>query len=230
MENATTNSNIDFSITRRKMLSEAIDKCIAEMYLKAQPSVDINDYIEKIKTGEMTDKTQPYVYQRHYLSDEEAKYIANKYIDAYRFNNEWYSNIDLLIKDLKEGCTVDKWIERKGNNPGYKGYEKRKPLKKRFKDILDECNVNDKKVLKKLVDEVFDYIENRKNFYRFDNEENKFNFNVFLGACPTSNKQMVIDYWKEQGKDITIVDRNPDTFWMIDEGYTEEEIKEELGE
>jgi hypothetical protein len=47
-----------------------------------------------------------------------------------------------------------------------------------------------------------------------------------------SSKERVIQYWKEHGKDITIEDREPDTFWYRDEyGDKWEEIyKEENGE
>ena len=47
-------------------------------------------------------------------------------------------------------------------------------------------------------------------------------------SCPTSNKKKVIQYWKEHGKDITIEDRDPDTFWYRDEyGDDWEEIYKE---
>lgn len=219
-----------YNFYRRDILENAVHDCMKELYDKAQPSADYDEYIKQVKDGKITDDTRPYIYQRHYLSNEEAKYIVSKYINAYRLNNDWHSNLDLLVKDLKEGCSVDKYIkeytdEHGNHHPGYRGYDRRDSLVKRFEDIC-----GDEELAEKLSDEVFDYIENRKNFYRFDREAEQFNMTIFLGACPTCNKQDVIDYWKSQGKDVNIVERDPRTFWMIDEGYTEEEIKEELEE
>lgn len=227
--------NRKWNLTRRGLLSNVVHDCMKEMFQKAQPSVNIDDYIKKIKDGEITDDTRPYIYQRHYLSEKEAKYIVGKYLDAYRMRNEWTSNIDLLVKDLREGCTVDKYIddytdEYGNHHPGHRGYEKREPLQKRIANILEENAIKDDTIVKALSDEVFNYIENRRDFYRFDREEEQFNWSIFLGACPTSNKEDVIDYWKSQGKDIEIVERDPRTFWYIDNGYTDREIKEELEE
>lgn len=219
-----------YRLYRGGVFEKAFHDCVKEMYEKAQPPADYDEYIKQVKDGKITDATRPYIYQRHYLSEEETKYIAEKYIDAYRMRNEWKSNIDLLIKDLEEGCSIDKYIpehtdEYGNHHPGHRGYEHRDPLVKRLENIC-----GDPELAKKMSDEVFDYIENRKNFYRFDREEEKFNVNVFLGSCPSHVKEEVIDYWKSQGTDIDIVERDPRTFWMIDEGYSDEEIAEELGE
>ena len=223
------------NMTRNDVLTKAFKECMSELYSKAQPSADFNDYLKQLKDGKITDDERPYIYQRHYLSDKEAHYIVDKYIDAYRFQNEWISNIDLLLNDLKHGCTVDKYIEdyvdKYGRHiPGYRSYDYRAPLKDRISNILKDAGVMRDDLCEKICGEVFDYIENRKNFYRFDREENQFNCSIFLGSCPTSNKQDVIDYWKSQGKDIKIVDRDERSFWMRDNGYTEEEIKEELAD
>lgn len=222
------------NMTRSDILGQALKECMREMYSKAQPPADYDKYVKQVQSGEITDE-RPYIYQRHYLSDKEAHYIVDKYIDTYRFKNEWISNIDLLLKDLKNGCIVDKYIDdytdSNGNtHPGYRGYDNRAPLKERISDILKQSGTAENGLSEKICEEVFDYIENRRNFYRFDREENQFNYSIFLGSCPTSNKQAVIDYWKSQGKDIEIVDRDERSFWMRDNGYTEEEIEEELNE
>lgn len=222
-------------ITRNNIVSQAVKDCMSELYRKAQPPADFNKYLKQLKDSKITDDKRPYIYQRHYLSNEETRYIMDKYISAYRLKNEWISNIDLLIKDLKEGCIVDKYIEEHTDSngvtsPGYRSYDNRAPLKERISNILKDAGVMRDDLCENICNEVFDYIENRRNFYRFDMEENQFNYTILLGACPTSNKQDVIDYWKSQGKDIEIVDRDERSFWLRDNGYTEEEIKEELNE
>ena len=56
-------------ITRREILGEACERMIREMYMRAQPSVDINIYIDKFKSGEL-DPDKDHVYDWHYLPME----------------------------------------------------------------------------------------------------------------------------------------------------------------
>jgi hypothetical protein len=51
-----------------------------------------------------------------------------------------------------------------------------------------------------------DLIKHYRDFYKFDNGCSKFQQSIYLGCCPTSNKEEVIEYWKSQGKDIEIKD------------------------
>ena len=100
-------------------------------------------------------------------------------------------------------------------------------VKSKLVDLFGEAFVDDSSA--EQVTKIFsDFIENRKNFYRFDRDLDKFNTSIWLGAVPTSNKEKVIEYWKTQGEDIEIKDHDPETFWYRDHGYTEEEIEEEL--
>ena len=218
--------------SRRDLLKEAVHDCLKEMYYRAQPSADWDEYLQLGKEGKIGKNEN--VWARHYLSKEYADYILDKYITTYRMNNEWKSNLEFLEKDLKEGCTVDKYIKDKIDknghyHPGHRGYDTREPLKDRLRNIVvDVYGVNDKldDAVNRLTDEVFDYIENRKNFYRFDREEDEFKWAVFM-FNPSTNKDEVIKYW---GKNMNIVDIDPRKFWMIDEGWTEKEMEEELSE
>jgi len=77
------------------------------------------------------------------------------------------------------------------------------------------------------------YLESCKNFYRFDRTESDFRIAIFLGASPSSNKEAVKKWWKDnKGIDIEIEDRNPSLLW--DKDYYgdefEEVMKEEYGE
>ena len=65
--------------------------------------------------------------------------------------------------------------------------------------------------------------------YKFDREESQFGATIALGAAPTSNKETVIKWWKDNyNQDITIEDRIPRLFWYYDQGYTDEELAEEF--
>ena len=67
-------------------------------------------------------------------------------------------------------------------------------------------------------------MENCKNYYRYDREESNFSARVALGCSPTSNQKTVIDYWKKQGVDVEIVERNPRLLWDMD--YYGDEFEE----
>lgn len=218
-------------ISREKVLKQAIDGCMKEMYLKAQPSIDYDELIEKIKSGEIKDSAENPVYKRHYLSHKEFSYIKDKWATAYNLRTEWTSNIELLESYLKDGGTKDKYIpsrlDKNGNYyPGYRGYEKVSPLLEQFNAVLD------KDLALKCNKIVIDIINNCKNFYRGNRDYESFQYAVCLGGSPTSNKKDVINYWKNQGIDITIEDRNPLLFWEKDnykENF-EEIMKEDYGE
>ncbi len=220
-----------YKLTRSSILEKAIHDCLSEMYKRAQPSADFDDYLKQLEDGVITDETRPYIYERHYLSEEESNYIIEKYRDAYRISNDWVADIDVLLRDLKEGCSVHKYIpaevdpETGFKTPGYRSYEHRDSLEERLKNILGSDEA-----AKKAAEEVFDYIENRQHYYRFDRELQEFNNSIYLGCAPSTNKEAVQEYWKSQDKDIEIIDRDPRSFWYADEGWTEEEINEELKE
>lgn len=224
-----------YSLTRRKILTEAYERCLKEMYEKATPSVDITEYYNKIKSGEITkeDQEKSPIYNRHYLSHEEEKYIVKKYHDAYRLDPEFADNCNLLLSDMEKEVPVDKYIEAHedeyGYHPGYRGYEDRPPMIERVKTKLQELGMDCTQENAQALTDLFrDFIIERRDFYHFDRDAEKFDCSIWLGPCPTSNKEAVIKYWKSQGKDIEITDRDPEKLWYYDEGWTEEEIEEEF--
>ena len=153
-----------------------------------------------------------------------------KYIDAYNIKSTWKSNIELLEQYLSEGGTKDKYIESRTDedghyHPGYRGYEKVAPIKDQIQEIIkneigDECT----ECGNKIYEAVMNTISDCKEFYRFDREENDFNYSVALGPSPCSNKDTVKEYWKEQGIDIEPVEPNPYLIWQKD--YYGDELDE----
>lgn len=209
-------------IDRKKILEEALERCMEEMYLKAQPSVSYKKLIEGVVTGTIVDDRETPIYDRYYLSHEEFKYILDKYIKAYRIQELWHGNIELLEKYLIEGGTKDKWIPERVDedgfkHPGYRGYEEVPPIKKQITELLMH-NINGEYVElgEEITKMVMDNIRCCKEFYRFDREESSFSASVALGSSPTSNPDSVKKYWKSQGVDIEIEERNPLLFWEKD--------------
>ena len=200
-------------LDRDVIIKRAIDECMEEMYLKAQPSVSYKELIEKVKSGEIEDSHENPVYNRYYLSQEEFEYIRNKYSEAYEFKPHWREDIEVLEEYFKNGGSKDKYIpetmEEDGSiHPGYRSYEKVKPLRSQIQDLIQDENLANK-----VTDLVFDTIKECKDYYRFDKTQEIFDFHICLGASPTINKDTVKKYWESQGKHIEIEDRNPLLFW-----------------
>ena len=225
------------------IFDRAYNECMTEMYAKAQPPADYNQYLQDAKDGKITRDEK--VYERHYLSHEEFKYILEKYIEAYHFKEKWRSNIEVLEGYLIKGGNKDKYIEAHtdahGNyHPGYRSYEEVLPIKKQFVNIFtnsefytgSEMDDAVKELVKELTDTVLNTISECKEYYRFDRKENEFAASVALGPSPCSNKETVIEYWKSQGIDIEIEERNPLLLWDMDYyGDSFEEVMEdEYGE
>jgi hypothetical protein len=211
-------------LDRDVILQQAIDNCYEEMYQKAQPSANYKELIEKIKSGELKDSSEDPLYKKYYLSQEEFEYIRNKYKEAYNIKSVWKNNIELLESYLTEGGTKDKYIPSRMDedgyiHPGYRSYEKVKPLVNQIEELI-----GNKELAESITKLIINNITDCKEYYRFDREENSFDWQVALGCAPTSNKEEVIKYWKSQGKDITIEDKNPLTFWERD--YYGDEFEE----
>ena len=222
-------------LDRKEILERAYHECMAEMYAKSQPSADYNQLLEDAKNGKIGKDER--VYERYYLSHEEFKHILGKYKEAYNIKSHWIDDIEVLERYIKEGGSKDKYIEahtdEKGNyHPGYRSYEKVKPIKEQISDVLKEYSLYDENMHNKLYDTVTNIIDTCKNFYRFDREESSFDCSVALGPSPNSCAEAVIQYWAHQGVDIKIEERNPLLLWDIDYygDDFEEVMKDEYGD
>ena len=86
----------------RKILNEAIEACLKEMYRCSQPSADYDKLKEEAKEHPEEEKEFP-TFKRYYLSTEQFKYILKKYAEAYHLTPEWRNNIETIISDFKTG-------------------------------------------------------------------------------------------------------------------------------
>lgn len=183
----------DKIVSEDSLLEEAYNRCLQEMYFHAQPSIDFEKAQKEAnkkfeKTGEKT-----HIIDQHYLSSDMYEKIIKKYVDAYHLESEFFNDCDI----------IKRYMDGEGMINGYGkdelGNRKIEKLPK-LEEVIGKENA----------EKVFEYIENAKNFYRFDNGAKSLRWGLFnLG--PTSNKEMVEKYWEEQGKPIKIRD------------YTEEE-------
>lgn len=217
-------------INRDQILKLAYHDCMKEMYARSQPPADYDQLLEDVKNGKIGKDER--VYERHYLSHEEFKYILGKYKKAYNIRETWTSDVETLEDYLKNGGIKDKYIEAHtdeyGYHPGHRGYETVKPILNQISNILHEYEIDDKKLESAITETILKTVKDCKEFYKFDREESSFECSVALGASPTSNPEAVKKYWKSQGVDINIEIRNPLLFWDQDYyGDSFEEVMEE---
>lgn len=198
-------------ITKNKFTDDMFINCMSELYEASQPSITYDEYVKL--SSENPDRK---IYDEHYLSSEEIKYIIDKYVELYHLDSEFYDDCDILIRDMEKGCSKDKYVEPKNGSPGYRDYENVPPLST---EIGEE---NLKKVI--------DFIKMRKDFYKFNHRKHSFMFNMTMIA-PCSNKETVLEFYKNQGTPITIEDRNLDyNYERYYLGLSEEEIQELIDE
>jgi hypothetical protein len=212
------------SVDRKKIMKRAYDECMCEMYIKAQPSVDYKQLMQDVKDGKIEDTPQNPIYNRYYLSNDEFEYILYKYIDAYGFKKTWEPNIELLEQYLNDGGNKDIYIEEYVDengitHTGHRGYESVYPIKKQINNLLKLYNSDalSEILSKKITNIVMNTIKCCKEYYSFDMEETQFCTSIALGPSPCSNKNIVKEYWKSQGVDIEIEDRDPSSFDENDE-------------
>ena len=150
----------------------------------------------------------PRPYEFYYLPKEIMKDICESYIHAYKIDHqqELLDTIETLKNYCKEPI-VDKWIERNGDEPGYRGYDHPDNLEKEIQKLIQEYNSSDvsKEISEKCCNKFFEFLDMAGNFYNWNRDLNAFNTTVYLGPSPNSNKEAVIENWKKyKGKDIEI--------------------------
>lgn len=221
-------------ITEDAVMQCAIHDCMKEMYEKAQPTADWDNLVEEYRQGKIGKDER--IYERHYLSHEEFKYILDKYQRAYRFQNKWREYVDIVRKYLTDGGLKDSYVEeityQDGSvQPGYRTAEQVPPIKNRIAQLLqNEFHLDDADNLsEEITNLILDSVDNCRDFYKFERDENIFSMAVALGASPTSNSNTVKKWWKENyDQDIEIEEHNPLLFWERDEyGDEFEEIMED---
>ena len=227
-------------LDREEVLYKAYEDCIREMFAKAQPSADWDNIVEEYKAGKIDEKKDGPIYDRHYLSSEEFKYILDKYMKAYRIESEWKENVDIVEEYLNKGGHKDKyikdWEDEHGHHPGYRSYEDVPPLNKLIADyirghmiIKGEPEENIQHWAKSITDIVMNDISTCKNYYSFNVDEQKFRNTVYMRCSPSGSIETVKKWWKDHyDVDIEIEERNPLLFWEKDYyGDNFEEIMEE---
>lgn len=237
-------------ITRREVLSQAVDQCMKELYSLVQPSVEWDEFLKENKIysekfeiwekynraknrkeenpeewekenslhPEWSDKNiteciGPRPFEFYYLPKKVFKEIVDSYIYAYEIDHQ--QNLLDIIEILKGYCKepiVDKYIEGELREdgtrwPGHRGYDHPDNLEKEITKILGPEAEDNLYHVHKICDKFFEFLDMAGDFYSWNGELHTFNTAVYLGASPSSNKEFVIDNWKEyRNKEIEIND------------------------
>lgn len=148
----------------------------------------------------------PKPYEFYYLPQEIMKGICGSYIYAYKLDEKQeLLNTILILKDYCRHPVVSKYIEKDGNNPGYRGYENPDNLEKEITKILGPEAEDNPYHVHKICNKFFEFLDMAGNFYNWNSELNTFSVNIYLGASPNSNKEAVIENWKKyRNKNIEI--------------------------
>lgn len=152
----------------------------------------------------------PKPYEFYYLPQEIMKGICDSYIYAYKLDEKQeLLNTISILKDYCRHPVVSKYIEKDGNNPGYRGYENPDNLEKEIAKIIsnystEEATENSDDVIE-ICNKFYEFLDMAGNFFNWNSELNTFSVNIYLGASPNSNKEAVIENWKKyRNKNIEI--------------------------
>ena len=163
---------------------------------------EFSTYPGSWKDKSIDDCIGPAPYKFYYLPRDVFKEVVDSFVYAYELDHhQQLLDTIHILKDYCEQPIVDKYIEREGGQPGYRGYDHPDNLKREVTKLLDMYFHNSNCDLSAIAEDIekvfFNFLDMAGNFYDWNGDLNTFNFNVYLGASPYSNKQGVIDNWKK---------------------------------
>lgn len=210
-------------ITRDKVLEQASIDCLKDLYAKVQPAVDWDDFMQqnleyskKYREWEQM-PNRPDIeeycglrpYEFYYLPKEVMKEITDSYVHAYKIDA--HQNLLDIIQILKDYCKdpIVETFEPDEDGISQRGYTHPDNLEKEVQDLLRAyCGDSDcdfPYVANEITENFFEFLDMAGLFYSWNRDLNCFYTTVYLGPSPNSNKEKVIENWKEyRNKDITI--------------------------
>ena len=185
-----------YYIDRSDIIEEACHRMLKEMYMRAQPPVDIDDYIAKYKDGTF-DKEKDRCYEWHYLPSAIQTQIVEDYLEAYNANDQMREQFKWLIDLFKNGGrrTVYKDIFNDGKEVRTSEETEKLP------ELIGEENA----------EKVYSLINDFLGFYRRNRDELSIRWTIM--QAPTTNSNTVKEHW---GQDFEVDDsvyKNNDDEW-----------------
>lgn len=164
----------------------------------------------------ITECIGPRPYDYYYIPEKVMDTIVEGYVDAYKIDN--HRELLDIINILKQYCEepiIDKYTEEytdeHGNyHPGDREYDRPDNLIKEVESLLrmycGDSEADFHGIAQELQKTFFDFLDMAGNFYKWNGELNSFCTEVYLGISPNTNKQGVIDNWKNYRKQNIIID------------------------
>ena len=154
----------------------------------------------------------PKPYEFYYIPKDVMEEVIDSYVYAYKLDeHQQLLDVISILKNYCQVPIVDKYIEKDGDNPGYRGYEHpdnlERELYQTLKEYFDDSEIDPNAVAKELQNKFFEFLDMAGKFYKWNGEVSAFTASLYLGICPTTVKSIVIDNWKKyRHKDIVIDD------------------------
>jgi hypothetical protein len=165
---------------------EIVDNCLQDLYKYSYPSVDY----KKVKHL----KSKKDILIQHYISEDLKRAICKWYIDVFRLQDNWLRYVSLLEHYLKNGGYYKISLDN--------DYLMKKTQK--LSDFLSDEQTQ----------KVLQIVQHCKNFYNSSTLEEEF-YNRLHSHEPLSDKSIVEQYWRKQGKNIII----NDDWWKMYKNY-----------
>lgn len=185
-----------YYIDRNDIIEEACHRMLKEMYMRAQPPVDIDDYIAKYKDGTF-DKEKDRCYEWHYLPSEIQNQIVEDYLKAYNANDQMREYFGWLLDLFKNGGYRTVYKDVFGDGKETRSAEETEKLP----ELIGEENA----------EKVYNLIKDFLGFYRRNLDECSIRWTIM--QSPTTNPDTVKKHWGEDFKIDDSVYKNSDGEW-----------------
>jgi hypothetical protein len=147
----------------------------------------------------------PEPYKFYYLPRDVFKEVVDGFIYAYDLDHhQQLLDTIHILKNYCEDPIVDKYIEREGDHPDNLVTE----IESLLKMYCGDSEADFYGVAQELQKTFFEFLDMAGNFFNWSGDLNTFNWNVYLGASPYSNKQGVIDNWKKYRNQTIEIDES----------------------
>jgi hypothetical protein len=132
----------------------------------------------------------PAPFKFYYLPRNIFEEVVNNFVYAYELDqHQQLLDTIHILKDYCENPIVDKHIK---NEDGLPEYDHPDNLKKEINKIIDDEDTSEY-----LQNKFFEFLDMAGHFFKWNGYLEAFDYTIYLGASPYTNKQEVIDNWKK---------------------------------
>jgi hypothetical protein len=169
---------------------------------------EFSTYPGEWKDKSLEDCIGPAPFKFYYLPRNVFEEVVNNFVYAYELDqHQQLLDTIHILKDYCEKPIVDKYIKKEDGLPEYDHPDN---LKKEVTKLLNMYFHNSNCDLSAIAEDIekvfFDFLDMAGNFFKWNGYLEAFNYTIYLGASPYTNKQEVIDNWKKYRNQIIEID------------------------